>query len=111
MKKSVIKINWVSKQEGGRASLPSGKRYITVSRFQEDLENWRQEAWSMVLEFDIPPIKQGNSGFARAYFLVDEAPIERLKQGCRFELYEGKKKVAIAQVLRSYDYDVSTFNE
>ena len=97
MNKSVpARVHWVPPEKGGRTALPAGKQYATVSRFQEDADSWLQEAWSIVLEFDEP---QGNPSIARARFLVDPAPTERLKPGCAFELYEGKKCVATVEII------------
>ena len=47
---------------------------------------------SIVLEFDEPPATQGNPSMARARFLAEKAPVDRLKPGHAFELYEGKGK-------------------
>jgi hypothetical protein len=56
MGKSVIaKVHWVPPEEGGRTSLPTGKKYSTIARFPEDTGTWLQEAWSIVLECDEPP--------------------------------------------------------
>lgn len=100
MSKSVLaKVHWVPPEKGGRTVLPAGKQYATVSRFQEDAESWLQEAWSIVLEFDEPPMNQGNPSLARARFLVASAPVDRLKPGRAFELYEGKKRVATVEII------------
>lgn len=100
MSTSVLaKVHWIPPEEGGRASLPTGKRYATISRFHEDAGTWWQEAWSIVLEFDEPPADQGNPSMARARFLVEKAPVDRLKPGRVFELYEGKRKVATVEVV------------
>lgn len=100
MGESVLaKVHWVSLEEGGRTSLPAGKKYTTVSRFKEDLDAWLEAAWSIVLEFDEPPAVQGNPSMARARFLAEKAPVDRLQPGRAFELYEGKKKVAIVEVV------------
>ena len=100
MNKPILaKVHWIPSEEGGRTSLPTGKRYATVSRFAEYASAWLQEAWSIVLEFDEPPSAQGNPSIARAWFLAEKAPVDRLKPGRAFELYEGKKKVARVQVV------------
>jgi hypothetical protein len=100
MSKSVLaKIYWVPPEEGGRTALPTGKTYATMSRFPEDLGAWLQEAWSIVLEFEAPPSAQGNPSIARARFLAEKAPVDRLQPGRVFELYEGKKKVAKAEIV------------
>ena len=100
MSRSVLaKVHWIPAEEGGRAFLPTGKQYATISRFTEDAGTWLQEAWSMVLEFDEPPSVQGNPSIARARFLVEQAPVDRLQPGHAFELYEGKKKVALVNII------------
>lgn len=94
MKKTVdVLVNWIGKE--GR--LPMGLRYSTVSKFKED--NWDKEAWSIVLDFDETPAKQGNPSKGKARFLSDDAPHERLKEGDIFELYEGKEKIAIVKII------------
>jgi len=100
MGKSVLaKVHWVAPEEGGRTSLPTGKKYATTSRFTEDTGAWWQEAWSIVLEFDEPPAAQGTPSMARARFLAEKAPVDRLQPGRAFELYEGKKKVALVEIV------------
>ena len=100
MSKSVLaRVHWVPPEKGGRMTLPTGKQYATVSRFPEDGEAWLQEAWSVVLEFDEPPVTQGNPSIARARFLVASAPVDRLQPGRAFELYEGKTRVATVEII------------
>ena len=100
MSRSVLaKGHWIPAEEGRRAFLPTGKQYGTISRFTVDAGTWLQEAWSIVLEFDEPPSVQGNPSIARARFLVEKAPVDRLKPGHTFELYEGKKKVAMVKII------------
>jgi hypothetical protein len=53
-------VFWIPAEEGGRTFLPTGKKYVTISRFTEDAGAWLQEAWSIVLEFDEPPSVQGS---------------------------------------------------
>jgi hypothetical protein len=36
---------------------------------------------------------------AKARFLAGKAPVDRLKPGRAFELYEGKKKVAMVEIV------------
>jgi len=95
----VAKVQWVAPEEGGRTSLSTGKKYSTIARFPEDTGTWLQEAWSIVLEFDKPPAAQGNPPMAKAQFLAGKAPVDRLKPDRAFELYEGKKKVAMVEIV------------
>jgi hypothetical protein len=94
MKTVHVITNWKGKKA---INLPEGKKYITVAKFPED-KNWPHEAWSMVLEFEIIPKKQGNPSKAMAHFLFNEAPQERLIGGNKFELYEGADLVAKVEV-------------
>ncbi|HBC71754.1 MAG TPA: hypothetical protein DCZ38_03125 [Coxiellaceae bacterium] len=88
-----VLVNWVGKQ--GR--LPMGLKYSTVSKFKED--DWDKAAWSVVLDFDEAPAKQRNPSKAKARFLADNAPHDRLKSGEFFDLYEGKEKIAVVKIL------------
>jgi len=36
---------------------------------------------------------------AKAQFLAEKAPVDRLKPGRAFALYEGKKKVAMVEIV------------
>lgn len=95
------RVHWVPPEKGGRLALPTGQRYMTVSRFEEDAGSWLRDAWSIVLEFDEPPSEQGNPSLATARFLVAESPVGRLKPGRKFELYEGKNRTALVEILQS----------
>src|SRR5215475_12472548 len=95
----LVKVHWVPPEEGGRTSLPTGKKYSTIARFPEDTGTWLQEAWSIVLEFGESPSAQGNPSMAKARFLAGKAPVDRLQPGRAFELYEGKKKVAMVEIV------------
>jgi len=85
MKKMVnVSVNWISTKLN---KLPEGLQYITVAKFKEDI-NWQNESWSIEINFNEPPIKQGNPSKGIANFLVEAAPQDRLKSGEIFELYE-----------------------
>lgn len=93
MKKIVPVIVCWSKEK----LLPNSNHYSTVSKFKDD--DWSKDAWSIVIEFNEPPSKQGNPSTGEAYFLANNAPKDKLKSGEIFELYEGKIKVAIVKIL------------
>lgn len=99
MKTVSARVFWVPPEQGGRSGLPAGLQYSTVSKWpgQED-GAWPNSAWSVVLDFDRPPAEQGNPSSARARFLVNDAP-DLLVPGRKFELYEGRCKVAEVQVI------------
>lgn len=99
------RVCWVAKEEGGRNSPPSGPRYITVARFEEDKESYPKEAWSLVLELSISP-DSSLCVTAGVRFLVDDAPKHLLHPGSSFELYEGRQLVARGQVI-AHDEETS----
>ncbi len=66
----LVKIEWCGEKA---KNLPRGNQYVTVSKFEEDV-NWKDEAWSIVLEFSLSPLKQGNPSEGRARFLMKNAP-------------------------------------
>lgn len=76
--------------------MPTGLKYITVAKFDE---NWMEDAWSVVLEFESPPSVQGNPSVGCARFLMPNAPYEKLESGIRFELYEGATLTARVEVV------------
>ncbi len=92
------KVCWVKEEEGGRQSPPSGPRYVTVARFDEEKDKWPNEAWSLVVNFHHPP-DESLCMIADVRFLMPEAPVELLHTGSTFELFEGAKVVARGEVL------------
>lgn len=90
-------ISWVPAGEGGRSRPPSGPTYSTVCRFEED-PRWPDQAWSLFVEF-LKPIRDGRYLHANVRFLTDDAPQHLLHAGSRFELYEGRRRVAKGVVL------------
>jgi hypothetical protein len=69
-----------------------------VARFGETEEQWRRDAWSVIVEFETQP------DFTWAHvvnvrMLSDAAPPDLLAPARAFDLYEGNKKVAEGTVL------------
>lgn len=91
--KKKVKIEWQSDKAN---HLPTGKQYITVAKFDE---NWMEEAWSIILEFEKSPNMQGNPSVGYAKFLMSNAPIDKFVSGFNFELYEGNNLTAKVTVL------------
>ena len=94
-----VEVYWYSKIEGGRNSIPNITEYSTIAKFKNDEQDWPKVAWSIILYFNTPPSDQGKKSIGFAKFLSDDAPIEKLKKGTEFELYEGYKRVALVLVL------------
>ena len=94
-------IRWlpISARNGKR--LPPTLRYVGLSRFAEDGEDWTDDSWSVEVKFDQPPPEQADDGVSEATvrFSFDSAPLARLKAGVRFALYEGTQMIASIDVL------------
>jgi hypothetical protein len=75
------RICWISAAAGGRKQPPTGPRYLTVARFNDDADDW-----SVVVE-------------GRIRFLTPDAPIHLLQPGQRCELVEGKRVIATVEIL------------
>ena len=91
-KPATAMLSWVPHEKGGRRAFPPGPTYSSVVRFDED-NGWPTNAWSLVVEY-IRSYAAGQYVYARVKFLVPEAPHELLREGSRFQLYEGRKLVA-----------------
>jgi len=78
--------------------LPAGLKYSTLAKFAED-KNWPDRGWSVVLEFDRPPAELGSPSPGVVRFLMEDAPHDRLRPGCKFELFAGSAKVADVEIL------------
>jgi hypothetical protein len=92
------KICWVKEEAGGRQSPPAGPRYVTVVRFDDEQDKWPSEAWSLVVDFHESP-DESLCMTADVSFLAPEAPVELLRTGSTFQLFEGAKVVARGEVL------------
>lgn len=90
-------ISWLPSDKGGRQQPPTGPRYVTVVRFEDDPQ-WSQGMWSLVVEFD-RVFAGGRYALATIRFAMDEAPHQLLQEGNRFELLEGPRRVAKGVVL------------
>jgi hypothetical protein len=92
---SRVRVAWTNQKGTTR---PWGDRYITVAKFPEDGASWPVDAWSVVLEFPAGTAQQ-DMFEAKARFLLEDAPWERLSAGREFELYEGRRLAAKVSVL------------
>jgi hypothetical protein len=97
-RKVTARILWRAEAEGGRATMPSGSRYVTVASFDPPTPSWPQEAWSVVVE-PLWPAHFTRDGAFSLRFVVDGAPHTALKAGVRFELLEGNRVVADGEVV------------
>lgn len=92
------KIYWIPEDAGGRKNPPTGPKYSTVARFDDNGGDWIKKAWSVVVENFEPP-HEGFSTIADVSFLVSDAPEHLLCVGRRFELLEGRRTIGIVEVI------------
>ena len=97
MKTVSAKLQWLRPEQSGRRAPPSGPRYSTVARFEQQRATWREEAWSLVIEWIEPP-DASLAHSVNVRFLVDDAPEHLLTTGNHFELMEGERIVATGVV-------------
>ena len=100
MSSPTARVAWIPPEQGGRSSPPTGPRYSAPARFDAARDAWPHEAWSVVLDLISRP-PGSTDWLAEVRFLFEEAPQELITAGARFELYEGKKRVAVGTVLPS----------
>jgi hypothetical protein len=96
----VARIQWLRSGEGGRKQPPSGPTYTTVARFEQQGDQWINDAWSLVLDFMGVP-DEHFCHLAKVRFLAEGGPSAWLQEGSRFELMEGPKVVARGLIIRT----------
>jgi len=89
----LARIVWLSSEQGGRTQPPTGPQFICPA-----LIDGANEEWSLVLD-QVNSSVDGAEWTANVHFLVSEAPQFLLKEGTRFELFEGNKRTAIGEVV------------
>ena len=85
-------VSWISPGKGGRQLPPTGLRYSTLVHFEDD-DHWPDQVWSLMLDFQ-RSLHDGRYTVATIRFLSEAAPTHLLREGNRFELLEGRKRVA-----------------
>ena len=92
-----VSVEWVGERADRR---PTGPSFSSPARFlHQDEQSWRDDAWSVVLQCDVPPSEQPNPGVALARFLVPEAPHGWLNEH-GFSMMDGKREIARVTVIR-----------
>lgn len=95
---ALARICWIEAEDGGRKIPFTEMRYVTVARFEQERDNWPEEAWSLVVDFNEPPMRS-RCVMANVHFLVPDAPQYLLDVGDKFELFEGRKCVTKGEVI------------
>ena len=96
---ATAQIRWLLPEEGGRLHSPAGPQYSTVVHFEEEAEDqWKNEAWSLVIELHGRPDEFGHQ-VAAIRFLSEDGPTKWLHPSSKLFLYEGERRVAEGTVL------------
>lgn len=89
------RICWISAAAGGRNQPPTGPRYSTIARFDDEE---KPTDWSVLVEFEQQADAEGCiEGQIR--FLAPEAPSHLLQPGRQGKLVEGRRIVATVEIL------------
>lgn len=89
------RICWIPATMGGRKQPPTGPRYSTVARFNDEDD---QNEWSVIIEFEQQPDDRGCLE-AQIRFLAPEAPFYLFQPGKQFHLLEGARVVATVEII------------
>ena len=101
MKQVITRVNWLHPDRGGRSSLPVSSAYVGVAKFShQSTEEWKKNAYS--LKFEWLDTDDTTSWFGLATFLAPDGPYNWLAPGNRIDLYEGPKRVALAEIITTY---------
>ena len=90
------RVFWVSREQGGRQSLPTGDIYGPKIKVISPTMIDNTSAWSLIVQNK--EIISELETIAEVWYLSDKAP-DNLFKGVEFELFEGKKLVAKGIIL------------
>ena len=91
-----VRVEWSVEKV---ANLPVSGSYSTVARFSEDRDWPNGDTWGVVLHLPPPDAMRDGPFEAEARFLASDAPVDRLKHGSEFDLFEGRVRTARVLVL------------
>ena len=99
MKKAKAKLYWLVKEKRIPPIIDAEDRrlnraYCPIIVFKNQVENGHY--WSSVISNNSIT---GKESIAELSYLVDSVPVENLKVDSKFELFEGRTKVAIGKII------------
>lgn len=97
MKTQPVLLQWIDSTVGGRKmAVPfSAHPYCVPSKFQ----GWQSEMWSLCVMLFSSFDQRAGLYRGEVWFLADNAPVEVLKTGAQFALYEGTRIVAVGMCI------------
>lgn len=94
-----VRIRWDLEMKPVHTIPRPGTEYSTVARFESLASKWPEEAWSVVVAVSETADAEG-AMIAHVWLLAgDDAPSHLLDVGSRFELFEGRVRVAWCESL------------
>ena len=98
-------VDWIPHEDGGRKKPPTGEEppaYWAVVKFveQDADEEPPTNSWTLAVRL-VELLGSPFRWLADVHFRVEDAPQQLLADGARFELYEGKKRVAVGRIIAS----------
>lgn len=97
IQKAKARLQWL-KPMVTNGSDPRGRQFTVPARFEEQGDDWTDNAWSLVVEPTAEPDAQGMQQ-ALVHFLVPNAPSEWLMCGHKFTLQDGRTAIASGEIL------------
>ncbi len=89
--------------DGEKKLLPNTSRLYT--QIYDIPENGN--SWSLVFNFEETPRVQGYKSKAKVGFLVDEAPLDVLKTGLKFDFLDGSHKLGVCEIINVNSINIS----
>lgn len=89
------KIYWLLEEQGGRKKLPSGTKYLPILILEGDVVP-SEENWSAYV-LNRKTLSR-NETISEIEYFSEFAP-DNLRENTKFQLYEGKKRVAKGIIL------------
>jgi hypothetical protein len=90
-----VLLHWLVSDPSNNS--PRGQRFSLPARFDHQGDDWTSNAWSLVVDVEGIPDKQGHQ-FGTVRFLVPDAPHDWLSEGKRFTLFEGRLALAEGEI-------------
>lgn len=95
MRHAKIILQWLQNESANHS--PRRQRFVLPARFDHQGNNWKENAWSLVIEVEGIPNGGGQQhGLAR--FLMPSAPHGWLVEGAHFTIFEGALALANGKV-------------
>ena len=94
--KVAARLKWLKFAPDGSAPRPG--KFSVPAKFDHQGDDWRSNSWILVVEHDRNSDARTPQK-VEVHFLMDAAPVDWLKRGRKFTLYDGAELLAEGEVL------------